>query len=156
MSNNIDCPICSWSPDNPNYSFVYESNLWRVVLAPNQWLVGRCVVHLKRHSGDLADLTQEELIEWLTVVRTLEAALRSAFGAALFNWSCYMNHAYREPVPNPHIHWWAVPRYDHQVTIGDRVFEDPDFGNPYDHYRWLEVPGEIRQQIVERIQREIS
>lgn len=44
----MTCPICTWSPDNQDYRFLYETKFWRVVLAPNQCLVGRCVVHLKR------------------------------------------------------------------------------------------------------------
>lgn len=152
----MECPICSWSSENVDYPFLHETKLWRVVLAPNQCLVGRCVVHLKRHAGDLADLTQEELVEWLTVVRTVEHAAGTAFGATMFNWSCYMNHSYREEIPNPHIHWWAVPRYNQTVTIGDWIFKDPDFGNPYDHYRWVEVPGEIHHQIASKIQQAIS
>ena len=152
--NEVDsnCPICAWSPENPQYRFIFETTFWRIVLPPNQSLVGRCVVHLKRHSGDLADLTEDELIEWLTVVRTLEKALRSAFGAVMFNWSCYMNHSYRDEHPNPHIHWWAVPRYIQPVTVRDLTFEDPHFGDPYDHYRWLEVSNEIHQEIVDQIQ----
>ncbi len=150
------CPICTWSPGNQDYRFLYETRFWRVVLAPNQCLVGRCVVHLKRHSGDVADLTQDELIQWLTVVKTLQVALRSAFGATMFNWSCYMNHSYRESPPNPHIHWWAVPRYDHPVTMDNWTFKDPHFGSPYDHHRWVEVPKEIHQQIAERIQQAMS
>ena len=149
----MTCPICAWSPDNLEYRFIYETKHWRVVLAPNQCLVGRCAVHLKRHSGDLADLTQDELMEWLTVVQTLEAALQSAFGATMFNWSCYMNHAYRENSPNPHI---QVPRYKHSVAIADWTFEDPDFGNPYNHDRWLSAPKKIQRQIAEQIQQAIS
>jgi len=152
----MNCPICAWSAEDLEYRFLYETALWRVVLAPNQALVGRCVVHLKRHAGDLADLTPEELLDWLAVVRDLEAALRAALGATMFNWSCYMNHSYRERTPDPHIHWWAVPRYDHPVTIGDWAFTDPDFGSPYDHGRWLEVPPEVQGQIVECIRGGLS
>jgi len=148
----MDCPICKWTPDNADYRFVYDTEFWRVVLAPNQSLVGRCVVHLKRHSGTLADLTHEEISDWLALVRVHEAALRSALGATMLNWSCYMNHAYREPLPNPHVHWWAVPRYNHQVSVCDWAFEDPEFGSPYDHYKWVEVPSAIQSEIVERIQ----
>jgi diadenosine tetraphosphate (Ap4A) HIT family hydrolase len=100
----------------------------------------------------VADLTQEEILDWLEVVRSHEPALQSAFGATLFNWSCYMNHAFRVASPVPHVHWWAVPRYDHPVPVADWVFEDPDFGSPYDHDRWLEVPDEIRRELVARIQ----
>lgn len=146
------CPICAWSPGNLDYPLLYETRLWRVVLAPNQCLIGRSVVCSKRHVGDIADLTQDELLEWLAVVKAVESALRSAFDATMFNWSCYMNLSYREPVPDPHIHWWAVPRYNHPIKIDEWMFEDPDFGSPYDHGRWLDVPREIHRQIAERIQ----
>ena len=148
----MDCPICSWSPDNSDYPLLFATSVWRVVLAPNQSLLGKCVIHLKRHAGDLANLTQDEAVGWLEIVQTVEAGVRTAFGAAMFNWSCLMNLSYRESSPNPHIHWWAVPRYNRSVTIDDWVFEDPLFGNPYDHDRHVIVPQEIRHQIVSRLQ----
>ena len=104
-AENMPCPICSWTPANTKYRLIFKTEYWRIVLAPNQSLVGRCVVHLKRHAGDLLQLTQNELVEWLEVVTTLESTVRSAFDATMFNWSCYMNHSYREDSPNPHIHW---------------------------------------------------
>lgn len=150
------CPICSWSLDNPNYPLLHETEHWRVVLAPNQSLVGRSVVHLKRHCGDLSALTPDELLEWLHLVKTMEGALRAAFNATMFNWSCYMNHAYREDPPEPHIHWWVVPRYNHPVQIDGRLFEDPQFGNPYDHNRWVEVPTELHHRIAKQIRQAIA
>ena len=143
----MSCPICSWSPDNPDYLLLNETRYWRICLAPNQSLLGTCVIHLKRHTGDLANLTDEELLEFLQVVRNVEASITSAFGATMFNWSCYMNHAYRESPPDPHIHWWAVPRYSHTVGFHDLHFEDPHFGNPYDHYRVMDIPKKIRLEI---------
>ena len=151
----MDCVICAWTPDNLDYRFVYETDYWRVVLAPNQSLLGRCVIHLKRHAGDIADLKEDELIEWLSVVRAIEPALRTAFDATMFNWSCYMNLSFQDETPNPHIHWWLVPRYNHTVQIGDWEFTDSQFGNPYDHSRWLDVPRGIHQQIAELIQNAI-
>ncbi len=145
------CPICLWSPDNDDYLFINMTQYWRICLAPNQSLIGRCVIHLKRHAGDLADLTQDEWQDFLNVVRRVESALRSAFNATMFNWSCYMNHAYRESHPDPHVHWWAVPRYAQAVRFGGRTFEDPHFGSPYDHNRWLDLPFTFRAEIAGKI-----
>ena len=147
----MDCPICSWSPENTDYLLLLETQYWRICLAPNQSLLGACVIHLKRHTGDLASLTEQELLEFLQVVKKVEASTRSAFSAAMFNWSCYMNHAYRETPPNPHVHWWAIPRYEHGVEFGGFHFEDPHFGNPYDHYRVMTPPKELRLEIAEQI-----
>jgi diadenosine tetraphosphate (Ap4A) HIT family hydrolase len=109
------------------------------------------MIHLKRHAGDLADLTQAEIIELFRLVKNFEDALRQAFDATMFNWSSYMNNAYKETPPNPHVHWWAVPRYDHIVEFDGRTFEDPNFGNPYDHGRWFAPPHELRHNIANRI-----
>jgi diadenosine tetraphosphate (Ap4A) HIT family hydrolase len=147
----MNCPICSWNPDNADYLLLLETRYWRICLAPNQSLLGACVIHLKRHAGDLANLTEAELLEFLDMIRNVEVSVKATFGAAMFNWSCYMNHAYRESPPDPHVHWWAVPRYDHNVEFGGLVFEDPHFGNPYDHDRVMNAPKELRLEIAEQL-----
>lgn len=147
----MNCPICSWSPDDVDYLFIHETQHWRICLAPNQSLIGRCVIHLKRHAGDLADLSDDELCDFLDVLKLVEESIRTAFNATMFNWSCYMNHSYREDPPIPHVHWWAVPRYAHAVSFGERTFEDPHFGEPYDHDRWLDLPKSLREEIVGKI-----
>jgi diadenosine tetraphosphate (Ap4A) HIT family hydrolase len=149
------CPICSWSAEDQEYLFICDSRFWRIVLAPNQILVGRCVIHLKRHCGDISELNSEEVLDWLHMVVIIETALRKAFDATMFNWSCLMNYSYHECPPNPHIHWWVVPRYNHSVLVSNYKFEDPQFSHPYDHAMRLELPKDIRQQIVEQIQRSI-
>jgi diadenosine tetraphosphate (Ap4A) HIT family hydrolase len=150
------CAICSWSPENQEYIFIHESRYWRVVLAPNQILVGRCVVNLKRHCGDISDLQPDEVLDWLNNVILIEKALRKAFNATLFNWSCLMNLSYREYPPNPHIHWWVVPRYNHSIIKDSYVFEDKYFGKPYDHYMTIDLPIDIRQNIADQILRSIA
>lgn len=152
----MTCPICSWLPNHQDYLFLYESRYWRTVLAPNQSLVGTCVVHLKRHVGDLSDLRPEEFLGFLELIRTHERALKLAFDVTMFNWSCYMNHAYRNNPPEPHVHWWAVARYNHGVKIGTWEFTDPDFGNPYSHERWQEVPADLRKTIAQKIKESLD
>jgi len=96
------------------------------------------------------------MLDWLNVVKIMEAALRQAFDATMFNWSCYMNLSYRETPPDPHIHWWVVPRYNHVVRVNPLIFEDPHFGSPYDHSLRRDVPKEVRQQIAERLRETIT
>lgn|SRR5574341_136825 len=147
----MNCPICSWSKENTDYPFIYETPCWIIKLAPNQSLLGRCVISTKRHVGDLAHLSGEEITEFLKIIQQLEGALRKAFNATMFNWSCYMNHAYRETPSNPHVHWWVVPRYRETVELEGTVFKDLSFGDPYDHAQWQEVSTELKTQIVEKI-----
>jgi diadenosine tetraphosphate (Ap4A) HIT family hydrolase len=147
----MNCPICSWSKENMDYPFIYETSLWIVKLAPNQSLLGRCVVSTRRHVEDLPHLTHQEVIDFFEIIRQLENALRQAFNATMFNWSCYMNHAYRETSPNPHVHWWVVPRYNDTRELGGITFKDSHFGDPYDHSQWQDVSAEIKAQIIEKI-----
>ena len=147
----MNCSICSWSPEDQEYLFIHKSKYWRIVLANNQILVGRCVIYLKRHCGDIAEINPDEVLDWQQIVILIETALKKAFKVTMFNWSCLMNQSYRNDPPNPHIHWWVVPRYNHTVKIGNYIFEDPLFGNPYDHASKRELPKDIRQQIVKMI-----
>ncbi len=89
------------------------------------------MVILKRPCGDLADLTDEEFIDFKNVVQRLESAARQAFTATMFNWSCLMNLAYRKKPSNPQVHWHFRPRYDHIVTVDGKEFQDPNFGSHY-------------------------
>ncbi len=147
----MNCPICAWTPEEVDYPFIFETSHWIVKLGPNQSLLGRCVISTQRHVGDLADLTQPEMIDLLAVIKQLEGAVRRAFGAVMFNWSCYMNLAYREEPADPHVHWWMVPRYNSAREIDGIAFADPHFGEPYDHYRWQDVSIELKTHIVGKI-----
>jgi diadenosine tetraphosphate (Ap4A) HIT family hydrolase len=150
------CEICSSSREDSTYPLVSESQFWLVKLAPNQSLLGRCVVAARRHVGDLAELTPAEMTDFLQVVRQLEGAIKQSLGATMFNWSCYMNLAYQADPPDPHVHWWLAPRYRQPVEVHGILFEDPHFGHPYDHRRWQEVTPEVRDYLVSEIRRGIT
>jgi len=111
---------------------------------------------LKRHCGDLAGTTPGEILDWLNIVKIMETALRRAFDVTMFNWSCYMNLSYRDTPPDPHIHWWVVPRYNHIVKMSTLIFADPRFGSPYDFTMRLDLSREIRQQIADRLKQAIA
>lgn len=134
---------------------VFESKCWQVFLAEEQTYLGYCVVVLKRRPcGDLAELTEEELLDFLKLVKTFEQALKAAFGATMFNWSCLMNNAYQEADPKPHVHWHARPRYNRKVELAGESFEDPNFGHHYVLLKDLhkKVSEEVRQAIISKIQ----
>ena len=105
---------------------------------------------LKRHCGDLAELKKEELLDFLEVVRNLESALKKAFGAVMFNWTCLMNNAYQAKIPQPHVHWHFKPRYDKKVKFAGLVFEDLEFGHHYSREE-IKVSDIIQKKIIEKI-----
>ena len=143
----------------PKKNLVFESNYWRVVLAEEQTYLGYCIVILKRDQcGDLADVTPEEFLDFLQLVKGFETALKKAFNASMFNWSCLMNNAYQKTPPTPHVHWHVKPRYNHKVEVGGEVFEDLNFGH---HYILLEncnreVGNEMQEKIIAKIQENLT
>lgn len=130
---------------------IFETKFWRVTISSDQAYLGRCYVTLKRHCGDLAQLSDEEWNDLKEVVEKLESALRISFNATMFNWSCLMNYAYRNEPPNPHVHWHFRPRYNHKVKFAGTIFEDPEFGDHYNRARKQEVSDDIKRKIVEKI-----
>ena len=87
------CDICKYSEDKE--SLIFKTKYWRINLADDQYYLGRCYITLNRHLGDLADLSKEELLDFLELVKIIESAIRKSFNATLFNWGCLMNNAYQ-------------------------------------------------------------
>jgi diadenosine tetraphosphate (Ap4A) HIT family hydrolase len=144
----MKCIYCEKPNEN---ELIFETEFWQVILSSDQGYLGRCYVILKRHCGDLAELTDEEWLDFSEVVKKLESALKKSFNATMFNWTCLMNNAYQSESPNPHVHWHFRPRYNHKVEFAGLIFEDPEFGHHYDRTRKQEVAKDIKIKILEKI-----
>jgi diadenosine tetraphosphate (Ap4A) HIT family hydrolase len=142
------CDICSGMDPS---ALIDQTKHWSVFLSYNQNYIGRCIIVLKRHCGDLAELKLEEWQEFSGLVEKLESALREAFKATMFNWTCLMNDAYKNKNPEPHVHWHFIPRYNHQVKVAGLVFEDLDFGHHYDKNKERKVPENVKEIIILKI-----
>ncbi len=163
---------CKYFEKIKDYNYgdlIAETEYWFILLAPDQKNLGTCVVALKRDSGDLAELKDEEWQEFSEIVKKLEAALRGAFNATMFNWGCLMNSSYLNDPPDPHVHWHFIPRYREKiefeayeskgfVTLKSKIskgltFEDPCFG--FSTMKAKEgihkVAENIRMKIIEEI-----
>jgi len=147
----MSCDICGFVKTNKNP--ILETDYWVVVLADDQAYLGRCYVTLKRHCGDLAELSKEEWNDLHILISRLESSVKKAFGATLFNWTCLMNLAYQNKPYNPHVHWHFRPRYERPVEFAGLTFNDPEFGKHYarEQERSFEVSQEVQQKIIEKI-----
>jgi diadenosine tetraphosphate (Ap4A) HIT family hydrolase len=141
---------CSHYTAEPEH-LIFETKFWRVSLAYDQSYLGRGVVDLKRHAASLSELSPAEWTDFTVVVKRLEGAVRRAFGARMFNWTCMMNDAYKEAAPEPHVHWHCRPRYDTPVEMDGVRFLDAAFGHHYDRSLRQEVPRDVRRKIIERL-----
>ncbi len=148
----MDCELCdfrTYAKDN-----IFETGHWVVTLASEeQAYLGRAYVKLRRHCTDLADLTGEEWNELHRVIGRYERAVRSAFGADLFNWACLMNGAFQHDNPSPHVHFHVRPRYKSGVEFAGAKFEDTEFGYNYSRERKHNPGEDVAKKIVEELKR---
>ena len=107
---------------------IYRTPYWDVRLNQNQKYLGRCAVVLRRSCPRLSEVTTEETLAFMEIVKDLEALVQKTFGATMFNWACAMNHAYQVSPPNPQVHWHIIPRYDRSVVFVGKTFHDEKFG----------------------------
>ncbi len=141
----MECPHCK--SKNTDKDFLFETKHWRAFLVSDQCYLGRVIVELQTHKGSLTELTDEELTNFGELVKKYESAVKKSFGADVFNWMCFMNNAYQEENPNPHVHWHVRPRYKNVVVFQGQEFTDPDFGKNYNRDREFIVPDELFQKI---------
>lgn len=53
---------------------LFDRPHWKILLNPDQTYLGRCLVILKRPCGDLAEVTEDEIIEFLGIVKKIESS----------------------------------------------------------------------------------
>lgn len=133
-----------------NDNLLWETEYWQVILSEDQAYLGRGVIVLKRRPcTSLPELRDEELLDLKNnVMIPYEAALKKAFGAEMFNWSCLMNNAYQNTPPDPHVHWHVWPRYRNTVEVDGEKFIDEHFG----HY----IPLATKRLLSEELRRSIT
>lgn len=133
-----------------NRNHLFSTRLWDVFLFDDQTYLGRVKVVLKRSPCEsLSDVTVEEWVDFGELTKSYESAVKRAFGATMFNWSCLMNNAAGEGRPT-HVHWHVKPRYLAPVTVGGETFVDEAFGKHYLQGTSRMVSDEVRDEIIRR------
>jgi diadenosine tetraphosphate (Ap4A) HIT family hydrolase len=134
-------------------NIIFKSKYWEVILANDQYYLGRCILDTKREVGTLRELNEEEWEELHELIKKLEKVMMKIFGAEMFNWSCLMNNAYKhkEKNPKPHVHFHFKPRYKNIVNFAGEKFHDEDFGHHYNDEHNKMVSPEVFDKIKEEI-----
>ena len=134
---------------------ITETPYWIVELNSDQAYLGRCYISLKRPCGDLAELGEDEILDFLNLVKAMENSLKKSFGAIMFNVGCLMNNAYKSENPRPQVHWHFIPRYNHAVEVGGTEFKDAEFAHHYNNNRHFNTGPEVLNKIAEEIRRNL-
>ena len=138
---------------NDPSDIIFETQFWIIKIdKSDQTYLGRSFVILKRKCGDLAKITEEELLDFHKVVGKFQNALIKSFRATMFNWSCLMNNAYQKTPPDPQVHWHVRPRYKNSVEFESELFVDEVFGHHYARNTERSVSEDVKLKIIKKIQ----
>lgn len=142
-----DCDVCQFLGNKPLKNQILTTRYWTVGVIPDQPYLGRAIITLLTHKGSLGQLSREEWEEFEVMIPKLEKAYKQAFDAEPLNIGCYMNNAYQDKPPHPHVHWHIFPRYKKAYELGGILFEDNRYGHFYDD----DIRRVVRNEIVEEI-----
>jgi len=132
-------------------NLLHRSKHWNIYLADLQDYIGSCIVVSAVHYEALSDLPIHAWAELKEVINVLEAMLKDTLGAAMLNWSCLMNNAYKSANPAPHIHFLVRPRYRNPVSINGHKFRDNEFAHHYARGQGVAIDEETRTVLYEKL-----
>lgn len=120
---------------------IKDYNYWSVSAHQNQGYLGRCIVWCKRENAlDLADATEDEQKELISILGELREATKRAFKANWFNYAFLGNET-------RHLHGHFVPRYSSQREFKGITFTDEKWGHNYKTDRSFITPPEVLEAI---------
>lgn len=142
---------CEWCGYSEDEWLLYKSIHWSVYLADEQDYVGRCILVLNRHCGSLSELVEAEWNELKKIIDRLEYINTEVLGAELSNWSCLLNHFYKEEKPSPHLHIHVRPRYKKAVIINKHSYIDSEYAHHYVLCKESVLRNEDKRVLYERM-----
>lgn len=93
-----------------------------VILNRYPYTNGHLMIAPYKHTAEMSDLNDEELLEIQKLLAASVRWIRAAYGAEGFNIGVNLGHAGGAGVPS-HIHWHVVPRWvgdtNFMTTVGD-------------------------------------
>ena len=115
------CPCgCFDSFEDQEIDFIKEFKYWFLVLNYKQGFLGRCLLILKSHKTDEAEMTDHEILEKHKIYCLWRKAVAEAFNPDKINQAQLGNE---EHVHKGHLHWHFVPRYRRPIYFGGIEFQ---------------------------------
>lgn len=148
---NPRCDFCQFLSNKPLQNQIITTEYWTAGIIPDQPYLGRALITLLVHKSSLAELTDEEWRDFQDIVRKFEPAYKNAFGATPLNMGCFMNLAFRDDPPRPHVHWQIFPRYKEPVEFAGLTWEVKLYGSFYDDNATRPVDDDVIKQIADRL-----
>jgi len=101
--------------------------LWRgktgfVMLNAHPYSNGHLMVAPYRHTAEIGELNEDELLEIQVLIAACVRWLRTAYGPEGFNLGCNMGKVAGAGIPD-HIHWHVVPRWNGDTNFMTSIAE---------------------------------
>jgi diadenosine tetraphosphate (Ap4A) HIT family hydrolase len=119
---------------------VRESPRWRILVNPNQNLLGKLCIVLRRHEQSVARLTKDEWAELRSEIAWAVDRLSRVFAPDHFNHAFLQNQ-------DAHVHLHVIPRYAGVRRFGGLEFADPEYGDHYGLDREERVTLEFAREL---------
>lgn len=149
------CEFCHLSEADRKF-LLYENEFWSVYLADKQDYIGRCIVVSREHKESLSELSSSQWMALKDIVDALEALLKNELGAAMLNWSCLMNDAYKTTPPQPHVHFHVRPRYAAPIRIDDTCYHDAEFAHHYNNRCADQMHAAAKRRLFELLKHNVT
>jgi diadenosine tetraphosphate (Ap4A) HIT family hydrolase len=138
----MDC--CNiWEKFDEKNNLIKEYEHWKLLIRKNHPYLGSCVVITKKHHEKFSELNNDEIIEYLAIVKEIENALKNAFNYDVIHHLMLM-------FKDKHTHFHILPRYKEPREFAGIKWIDEFTPNP------LGKRNDIDQQILDKIIEEIS
>ncbi|MEK7144411.1 MAG: HIT family protein [Patescibacteria group bacterium] len=129
---------------------VKEYTHWLVNVHENQGYLGRCIVWCKREDAlDLADATEAEQKELITIIGEVREATKRAFQADWFNYA-FLGNGTR------HLHGHFIPRYSTAREFEGVTFTDEMWGHNYRTDHAFVTPPEVLDAVKDKLKAELQ
>ncbi|MCK4649693.1 HIT family protein [Candidatus Pacearchaeota archaeon] len=136
-----------WEKFNEKDNLIKEYTYWKLLVRKNHVYLGSCVVVTKKYLENFSDMSEEEIVEYLQIVRDVEFALKKL-------WNYDVIHHIMLMFKDKHTHFHILPRYREPRNFAGIEWIDEFMSNPLGKKR--EISQEVLNQIRDEIKKTIE
>ncbi len=139
-----NCPVCNSAPMPDGLEDLHVFDHTWVVAEPKAQgrLFGKCVVGSKFHNVHFYDLSEQQMIQFMSDVQKVAKALHKVTGSIKINYEIHGNSG-------PHLHCHLFPRYlddDFPSAPIDYRINEPSPYEDMEEYEWF--ISEMRKELI--------
>jgi len=126
-------------------NLIKEYKYWKLLVRNRNKTLGNCVAILKRHIERFDEINEEEIKDYINVVKDIEFSLRKSFNCKKLNYQMTM-------MKDLHLHFHIFPRYDENKNFAGQIWIDYGFPKvPSEKDQEFEINKEILKEIRNKI-----